>query len=70
MVERLIACTGDSKILNYVTYNYEYPEDWELLMDPNEKWLKEEFIPKGYKIGCITYDYNIKTLLYICVKED
>ena len=69
MIDKLIACTSNGKVLNFKPFKYQYPEDWELVMDPTEKWLNAVFIPKGYKIGCITYDYTEKAILYICIKE-
>lgn len=66
MVKKLVFKNLTSNIIHEEKYNYQYPEDWEFLMDTYDvlKWVKL----KGYKINTIHYNPQLKTLTYRCQK--
>lgn len=55
---------GETNIIKEVNYHYNWPEDWEYLMDPEDvvKWAKLD----GYKIDFISYTPETQTLNYFC----
>lgn len=66
MIKRLVfRDISGFRIRQDIEYNYKFPEDWEMLMDP-EDYFKH--IISGYTVYNIVYYPNNKELIFYCME--
>ena len=65
MVKKLIFKNLSGTIIQEEDFIYQYPEDWEGLMDPDGEntWLRA---PRGFKVKFICYNPEMQTIIYKC----
>lgn len=67
MVKKLKFITIDGRVLKEESYNYNYPEDWEDLMDPGGEYSSVE-IPDGFVVDWISYFPSLEQVNYYCLE--
>lgn len=69
MVKRLQFRTISGYLIKEVPFNYNYPEDWEAIMEAGEdcSYIK---IPEGYTLDWITYYPSTKTVIYYLLEGE
>lgn len=68
MVKKLkFIAIGNRGLLKEESYNYNYPEDWEDLMNPGGEYSSVK-VPDGFLVDWISYTPALEQVTYYCLE--